>query len=200
MLCLKCKNEQFTEKLADIPQTFRGENFTVKAAAMACTECGWTTMTDTQADNLCVFTADEYRRRHALLTSDQIVVCRGALGMSQRKFATFIGAGEASVKRWETGHVQEKIFDDRIREKCASAIPHTHWTKARLAAGYGVQVRKLRVTTTADAIGMRKQILAHMAGACTKSGNVTFVAQLSDGHSSRALHFAANDPLLATTA
>ena len=69
MLCLKCKNERFTEKLADIPQTFREEDFAVKAPAMVCTECGWSTMTDAQADDLCVLTADEYRRRHGRLTS-----------------------------------------------------------------------------------------------------------------------------------
>ena len=83
MLCLNCKNERFTEKLADVPQTFRGENFTVKADAMVCTECTWFTMNDAQADHLCSLTANEYRRRHGLLTSAEIIACRKKRGLSQ---------------------------------------------------------------------------------------------------------------------
>jgi len=200
MLCLKCKNEQFTEKLVDVPQAFRGEEFRVKAPAMVCTECDWFTMNDAQADDLCVFTADEYRRRHGRLTSSEIVACRAVLGMSQRKFAAFIEVGEASVKRWEKGVVQEKIYDDRIRQKCAGAMRRTHWAKVRSAAGYGIHIKTFRVTTTADVVAPRNVAVTQTAGACTTSGNITFIAQLSDGHPWRAAHFAANDSTLSTTA
>jgi len=200
MLCLKCKNERFTEKLVDMPQTFRGEDFTVKAPAMVCTECAWFTMNDTQADRLCLFTADEYRRRHGLLTSAEIIACRTALGISQRKFAAFIEAGEASVKRWEKGQVQEKIYDDRIRQKCARAVRRTHWASLRNAAGYGIRVKTFRVTTASEVVPARNVPLMHRAHACTTSGKVTFVVELSDGHPWRAAYFAANDSTLSTTA
>ena len=65
MLCLKCKNERFTEKLVDVPQTFRGEDFTVRAHAMVCTECGWFTMNDAQADHLCVLAGHERNKDYA---------------------------------------------------------------------------------------------------------------------------------------
>jgi putative zinc finger/helix-turn-helix YgiT family protein len=198
MLCLKCKNERFAEKFVDVPQTFRGDEFAVNAPSMVCMECGWATMTDAQADKLCVLTADEFRRRHGLLTSAEIVACRKARGMSQRKFAAFIGVGEASVKRWETGNVQERIYDDRIRQKCADARRLTHWAKLRAKAG-SIYIKAFHVTTTADVVAARGVALTHSAGSCTSSGNITFM-QLSDGHPWRAAHLAANDPTFSTSA
>jgi len=117
MLCLRCKNEEFKECLAETPQVFRGENFTVKAPAMACTHCGWQTMTDDQADVLSRAVADAYREKHQLLTSGEIKQARQQLGLSQEAFAKRVSVGVASVKRWETGFVQEKGNDDLIRFK-----------------------------------------------------------------------------------
>jgi DNA-binding transcriptional regulator YiaG len=57
--------------------------------------------------------SDAYRRAHKLLTSDQIRGIRG--GLSQLRFAQEIGAGPASVKRWELGLVQDRSSDKLIR-------------------------------------------------------------------------------------
>ena len=37
--------------------------------------------------------------------------------MSQRDFAKYLGVGEASVKRWEAGHIQDESSDRLIRMK-----------------------------------------------------------------------------------
>ncbi len=197
MLCLKCKNEQFAEKCVDVPQTFRGEDFTVKAPAMVCNECGWFTMNDAQADNLCVLTADEYRRRHGLLTSAEIVAYRKACNMSQAKFAAFLAVGVASVKRWEGGTVQEPVYDDLIRRKCAGTPHRTQWTKV-VSADYGSRVTKFHVTTVLGTQS-RNEPMTHTGSICTSS-NVTFHIQLSDGHPWRADHYNAKDSTLPPSA
>src|SRR5687767_13378101 len=122
MLCLKCQNERFKEDVVKVDQVFRGEEFTANSKAMVCTHCGWFTMTDKQADKLSIQVADEYRRKHGLLTTSDLVAARKARSMSQREFAKFLGVGEASVKRWETGTVQERVYDDLIRRKCGIGI------------------------------------------------------------------------------
>ena len=123
MICIKCDNEEFAEKPnAIIEQEFRGEKLNVKTTAMACTKCGWTTLTLKQTDELRRKTADAYREKHGLLTSVQIKSARKLLNMSQREFAAFLGVGEASVKRWETWLVQEKGNDQLIRVKCENQI------------------------------------------------------------------------------
>lgn len=117
MLCLQCKNETFRECMTDTAQVFRDENFTVKAPAMACKQCGWLTMTDAQADLLSLKVAEAYRKKHELLTSADIIETRNRFGLSQKAFAQRLSVGVASLKRWETGFVQEKSSDTLIRMK-----------------------------------------------------------------------------------
>jgi len=115
MLCLRCKNEEFGECMAETSQVFRGETFAVKAPSMACKDCGWLTMTDEQADVLRLKVADAYREKHELLTSAEIRQARETLGLSQQAFAQRASVGVASIKRWETAFVQDKSSDLLIR-------------------------------------------------------------------------------------
>ncbi len=118
MKCIRCDNERFVEEPdAVIEQEFRGDLLKVRAPAMACAKCGWITVGLRQLDTLRRLTADAFRDKHGLLTSVQIKKFRCQLEMSQRDFATFLGVGEASVKRWETWLVQEKSSDQLIRLK-----------------------------------------------------------------------------------
>lgn len=123
MICLNCDSQEFTVKQdAVIEQEFRGEVLSVTTPAMACVHCGWTTVAFDQLDELRRRTADAYREKHNLLTSRQIKGYRNLLKMSQPTFATFLGVGVASVKRWETWLVQDRVYDDRIRSKCKEAL------------------------------------------------------------------------------
>lgn len=126
MICLRCDNEEFLPKQdAVIEQEFRNELFQIRMPALACAKCGWVTVDLKQADELRKRTADAYRKKHALLTSDEIRALRKLIGMNQRDFARFLGVGEASVKRWETWLVQENSSDQLIRMKCAPLVRST---------------------------------------------------------------------------
>lgn len=124
MICLHCNSEEFELRPdAAVEQDFRGEPFTVHAPVMACKQCGSHTVTDEQADDISRKTADSYRRKHGLLTSDQIRDYRRRLGnKSQREFAEFLPLGLATVKRLETGSVQEKSTDKLIRTRCEEEL------------------------------------------------------------------------------
>jgi hypothetical protein len=76
MLCLRCNNEAFSEKIVATPQCFRGDEFTVMAPAMVCTKCNWATVTDAQADELAKITTDEYRR-HGGYSRDELCMGNG---------------------------------------------------------------------------------------------------------------------------
>jgi len=124
MICLHCNSEEF-ELLPDavVEQEFRGERFTVHAPVVACKQCGSRTVADEQADEINRKTADAYRRKHGLLTSDQIRDYRRRLGdKSQREFAEILPLGLATVKRLETGSVQEKSTDRLIRTRCEEEL------------------------------------------------------------------------------
>lgn len=116
MICLRCDNEEFKEKPeAVVEQEFRGETLKVQSPMMACTRCGWLTADVTQLEELRRRTADAYREKHGLLTSDEIRTLRQRLGLSQQGFASLIKAGVASVKRWESWQVQEASMDMLMR-------------------------------------------------------------------------------------
>jgi putative zinc finger/helix-turn-helix YgiT family protein len=122
MICLRCDSEDFAEvHEAEIEQEFKGELLKVKSPALMCSMCGWVTVDPAQVDELRRRTADAYRVKHGLLTSEDIKIMRKALGKTQRDFAAFLGVGEASVKRWETWMVQDKSNDRLMRLKCLYA-------------------------------------------------------------------------------
>lgn len=58
-----------------------------------------------------------YRKKLGLLSASEIRAARERLRMSQREFAEYIGVGEASIKRWELGALQDKSGDELIRLK-----------------------------------------------------------------------------------
>jgi len=123
MICLRCDNQEFVPKQdAVIEQEFKGEVFQVQAPALACSKCGWITLDAETTDELRRRTADAYRKKHGLLTSDEIRALRQLLDMNQKEFAAFVGVGEASVKRWETWLVQERSSDQLIRLTCEKAL------------------------------------------------------------------------------
>jgi putative zinc finger/helix-turn-helix YgiT family protein len=123
MICLRCDNEEFVLKQDSIiAQEFRGDTFRIQMPALACSVCGWTTIDAEQTDELRRRTADAYRTKHGLLTSEEIKTLRQLLGKTQREFASMISVGEASIKRWETWLVQEKSSDQLIRLKCEKEL------------------------------------------------------------------------------
>jgi DNA-binding transcriptional regulator YiaG len=72
-------------------------------------------------DELGRRTSDAFRKKHHLLTSEEIKELRMSLNMSQRQFAAFLRVGVASVKRWENWKVQDASSDELIRLKCMMA-------------------------------------------------------------------------------
>ena len=122
MICFKCNGEDFATKTAVIRQNFRGEQLDVSTPVSVCTACGWQTLGCGQADELRKRTADGYREKHGLLTTALIKYIRKSKRQSQAEFAAFLGVGEASIKRWEAGLVQDKAYDHLIRLICSKEL------------------------------------------------------------------------------
>ena len=133
MFCFKCKSEEFATQTALIRQNFRGELLDVKTPVSVCTACAWQTLGRGQTDELRKRTAAAYREKHGLLTSALIKFIRNKKGQNQAEFAAFLGVGEASVKRWESGLVQEKGYDQLIRMKCAKELTPIEMRKQWMA-------------------------------------------------------------------
>jgi putative zinc finger/helix-turn-helix YgiT family protein len=112
-----CDEADLETKLMELAGQVRGESYTVQTAGLECPSCGYKTIDGPESTEFARKLADAYRSAHGLLTSEQIRGQRERLGMSQQEFAEFLPAGIAAVKRWEMGKIQERRFDDLIRQR-----------------------------------------------------------------------------------
>lgn len=113
--CFRCEKKNLKAAISDVPGEVRGEKYTVQVEAMVCPGCGFQVLTDEQSAAYTIAIADAYRKTHGLLTTRELKTARSRLGMSQRAFAKFLRVGEASVKRWEAGLIQDEAYDQLIR-------------------------------------------------------------------------------------
>lgn len=132
MKCLNCDCEKFESKKMRFNPEIKGEDVEVVVASFVCTKCQTPLMDGEQMNKLRRSAADKYRKKHNLLTSEEIIRYRASLGMSQAAFANYLKVGEASIKRWETYYVQDVVQDDHIRLKCDEAYAElnaleVHW-------------------------------------------------------------------------
>lgn len=127
MRCLKCDSEKFeTQRMRFSPER-KGEAVEVVVPCSVCKNCHEPVMDGKQMNVLRKSAADAYRKLHNLLTSDQIIQYREALGMSQAQFARYLNVGEASIKRWETYFIQDPSQDDHLRLKCDEAAAEINY-------------------------------------------------------------------------
>lgn len=132
MKCPNCESEKFEKKNIRFNPEIKGKGVEVVVPALVCKKCQMSLMDDEQMNILRRAAANKYREQHNLLTSEQIISFRRALGMSQAAFANYLNVGEASIKRWETYYVQELVQNDHIRLKCDEAYAEhnalqVHW-------------------------------------------------------------------------
>lgn len=102
---------------SEVSGKVRGEPFTVETEAMVCDRCGFQVLTEEQSAAYTAAISDAYRRKHGLLTSEDLKQARKRLGFSQAQFARYLKVGIASVKRWEAGLIQDQALDELIRLK-----------------------------------------------------------------------------------
>jgi putative zinc finger/helix-turn-helix YgiT family protein len=115
MKCIECGNGKMQRRKARFPHEIRGLHFEVEGTGLVCSSCGFQMIPSDLISEHAQLVDAEYRRAAGLLSPDEIRAARESLELSQREFAEYLGVGEASVKRWEVGALQDKSNDDLIR-------------------------------------------------------------------------------------
>lgn len=121
---------------ANVEATVRGEQYLVKTLAFVCNKCGHVALEGEDVPEYMRHGADAYRKAHGLLASSEIQARRHALKMNQRQFAAYLGVGEASLKRWELGQIQDAAMNELIVLKTDVAAAQRNLTEinSRLTA------------------------------------------------------------------
>ena len=117
MKCLECGKGRMRLTTARSLHEVRGVNFEVEAKALVCSHCGFQVIPPELITEHARLIDHGYRKAVGLLRADEIRAARERLGFNQLRFAEYLGVGEASVKRWELGALQDKSSDDLIRLK-----------------------------------------------------------------------------------
>jgi len=71
--------------------------------------------TGRMSNNNLLNARNAYRRKHDLLTSDEIVGIRERYGLSQVDLAKLLGWGEATISRYESKAIQDEAYDNMLR-------------------------------------------------------------------------------------
>jgi putative zinc finger/helix-turn-helix YgiT family protein len=134
MKCFNCELGILKRRETEVTSPFRGGEYTVSTPALVCDRCAYVAFDPKDGQEHMRRVADAYRKDHNLLTSGEIQSRRKALRMTQREFAKYLSVGEASIKRWELGAVQDEAHDRYIRLKTdpAEADQNAHEVAFRL--------------------------------------------------------------------
>jgi putative zinc finger/helix-turn-helix YgiT family protein len=117
MTCFECGQNRLSPAPVRIKGTRHGESFIIELQGLKCGSCGFSTIDSDQSAEFTRLVSDAYRSAHGLLTSVEIRSKRVQLKLNQQEFSTYLGAGSASVKRWESGQIQDRAMDELIRLK-----------------------------------------------------------------------------------
>lgn len=114
--CPNC--EEFTDvKLETRKQVFnvRGEPIEIKGKVAICQVCG-AKIFDEELDSRNLEKAYvAYRKKHKLLSPDEIRTTREKYGLSQRALSRLLGWGDITIHRYESGAIQDKVHDSTLR-------------------------------------------------------------------------------------
>ncbi|MFZ5928705.1 MAG: type II TA system antitoxin MqsA family protein [Acidobacteriota bacterium] len=151
MKCVECGKGRMQRKLTRVPHDIRGIRFEVEDRVNVCSHCGFITIPLDQADEHGRLTDQIYRRLAGILTTEEIREARRRLRMNQREFAEYLGVGEASVKRWETGVLPDKSSSDLIRLKTDPEAARANYDALRSRLGLR-QPEKLTIVLDSGAL------------------------------------------------
>jgi len=114
--CSKCN------KIMDVGVKKKIEKFTVKGEPIEqendvvyCLTCGEEIFNEEYDSKNLERAYDEYRKKHNLLTSNDIKEIRKKYGLSQKDFARILGFGEVTITRYENGTIQDKANDNLMQ-------------------------------------------------------------------------------------
>jgi putative zinc finger/helix-turn-helix YgiT family protein len=105
------------EKRGTLRLPVNGEVIAVRSAAhLACTKCGEIVLRYQDSKRLGEDAIAIYRKKHGLLSADQIRGIRDQFGLTQADLARLLRLGANTVSRWESGrNVQTGAMDILLR-------------------------------------------------------------------------------------
>ena len=105
------------EKRGRLRLPVNGEEISVASAShLGCPKCGEIVLRYEDARRLSADAIAIYRRKHGLLSAEDIRAIRKRFGLTQRDLARLLRLGSNTISRWEAGrNVQTEAMDVLLR-------------------------------------------------------------------------------------
>ena len=105
------------EKRGRLRLPVNGEEIAVRSAVhLSCPSCGEVVLRFEDARRLSADAIAVYRRKHGLLSADDIRALRKQFKLTQRDLARLLRLGSNTISRWEAGrNVQTEAMDVLLR-------------------------------------------------------------------------------------
>ena len=91
-----------------------GEQITIAASVAVCKACGSVLFNEELDSANLLLAQNEYRKKHKLLTPQEIISIREQYGLSQRSFAKLLDWGDKTIRRYEAGAVQSRAHNSLL--------------------------------------------------------------------------------------
>ncbi|MCP9861403.1 type II TA system antitoxin MqsA family protein [Cyanobium sp. Cruz-8H5] len=158
VLCLMCEQERpFRRELRREEYEVRGEKIALDVPRLVCTTCGEGNLDEAFGDVTQKLYA-EYRRRHGLLSPEQIRALREGYGLSQEAFAKLLGTSPATLARYESGSIQDKAYDQLLRACRSPAV------MAELLEREGHHLTERQRHSLNDQLSQRHALIEYLTG------------------------------------
>lgn len=115
MNCFACKDAEMVFKKKTDKMVIKGEEVAATYEVEVCPKCGVEALGPGTLNKAMCAATDAYKKQMGLLTSDELKFARTSLGLTQESFAKKAGVGIASIKKWETGAIQNVRSDQHLR-------------------------------------------------------------------------------------
>lgn len=114
--CTEC-NKDVEPIVETVQETLpvRGADVVVDARVAHCPDCGEALYCEDLDSATLKAAFDVYRRRHNMMTADEITRLRQTYGLSQKSLSLLLGWGEVTLHRYETGSLQDTTHDTALR-------------------------------------------------------------------------------------
>lgn len=117
--CPSCNRRKLQNSEVHIVGIVKDRNFTVSMDGLRCYSCGYSTIRGRDSAEFSRRLADKYKLEYRLLTSDDLRQARQRLKITQEDMSRESGISIASIKRYELGKIQERLYDSQLRKVLA---------------------------------------------------------------------------------
>jgi len=115
-ICPICESEGTITK-NKIKENFniRGEDINVEYESFKCSKCGEQYIDSTPENDPFNLAYRKYRKAHNMLQPEDIKGIRKKYGITQNELSRLLGAGGATLSRYENGALQDRAHDSQLK-------------------------------------------------------------------------------------